>query len=233
MRTSSLLILLVSLTLCLFGWYRYKEGHERLRHLQAEQQRIEEKLGREAAENPKEKREEGPEDRLPPVQQTQDVVELCQRLEKEIAAMTPVVPLDWKELGHFLPAAPNGFKPEEQGGGNVNLAGRKYSFASRAYQGQKQRFQISIQDGAYNRHLYIALLLGAQEARDTTDGYERGVIIRASPGQEKYNHKSKQAELWMVASKRFTVKLKGEGVDPGLLRRVYSDMEFTDLPKAK
>jgi hypothetical protein len=73
----------------------------------------------------------------------------------------------------------------------------------------------------------------AKEKRETPDGYERGVMIGKNPGHEKYNRPSKKRELWVVVNKRFTVTIKGDGIEGKLLRTVYDSIDLGRLGNLK
>jgi hypothetical protein len=166
--------------------------------------------------------------------QIQDAVKKAEQAAKESQEMKPVEPVHFSKLIELLPNAPSGWKADgEPRGETTNAMGFKVSMAERSFSAEGKSLQVKITDGAFNAPLYTVITMAAQFARESTEGYEKGVTLDGSPGVEKWRKDGGDAELNAVVGKRFFVEVQGSGITPELVRKVWDSIDRTKLAGLK
>lgn len=167
------------------------------------------------------------------VAQLQEAAKKAAEAAREAQERTPVDPVPFARLIELLPKAPAGFTAEEPTGETTNAMGFEVSQAKRTYRAAEKELSVSLLDGAFNAPLYAGVTMLAQFARESTDGYERGVTLDGNPGVEKWRKGSGRAELTVVLGKRFLVTIESEGAGEGFPRQVWGSLDRARLASLK
>jgi hypothetical protein len=166
--------------------------------------------------------------------QVQEAVKKAEKAAKESEAMTPVDPVHFSKLIELLPKAPAGFTADaDPRGETTNAMGFKVSMAEQSFSREGSSLRVKITDGAFNAPLYTFVTMAAQFARESTEGYEKGVTIDGNPGVEKWRKDGGDAELNIVVGKRYFVEIDGSGITPDLVREVWSSIDRAKLAGLK
>lgn len=182
-----------------------------------------EKEGQEISRNP-----------IKAISQLGDAAKKAADAAKEAEQMKPVDPVKFDQLIPLLPDAPAGWKAGEPKGETTSAGGFKVSNAERSYtNGDTQRLEVSILDGAFNPMMYAGITMVAQFSHESTDGYQKGVTMDGCPGAETYRKDGDHSELTAIVGKRYVVSVKGDGVKPDFVRGVWSSIDRGKLASLK
>ena len=163
-----------------------------------------------------------------------DAVKKAGEAAKEAEQMKPVDPIHFSKLIELLPKAPAGFTADgEPKGETTNAMGFKVSMAEQSFSAEGKSLRVKITDGAFNAPLYIGVTMAAQFARESTEGYEKGVTYDGNPGLEKWRKNGGDAELSVVVGKRFLVEIDGSGITPDLVHEVWASVDKAKLAGLK
>lgn len=166
--------------------------------------------------------------------QLTDAAKKAAETAKEMQEMKPVDPVSFNALLPLLPEAPAGFTAAGEPRGETTQAmGVKVSEVERNYTKGDQHLRIKIVDGAYNPLIYAGVTMAAQFARESTEGFEKGVTIDGNPGIEKWNKAGKRGEIDVVVAKRFLVSIDASPVESDFARSVYNALEKAKLAALK
>lgn len=166
--------------------------------------------------------------------QIQEAVKKAQEAAKEAEEMKPVAPIHFSKLVELLPKVPAGWTPDGEPRGETTTAmGFSVSMAEQSFSKEGGSLRVKITDGAFNAPLYTVITMAAQFARETTEGYEKGVTIDGNPGIEKWRKEGGDAELNVVVGKRYLVEVEGSGVTPELVRQVWDSVDRSRLVALK
>lgn len=184
----------------------------------------------------KEKAGEGKELSKNPITAINQITEAAKKASdaaKEASELKPVDPVSFNALLPLLPAAPAGWTAEEPRGETSSGMGFKISEVDRRYTKGDQHLHVKILDGAYNAYIYAGVTMAAQFARESTEGYEKGVTLDGNPGVEKWSKASKHGELSVVVGKRFLVTIDASPVEPDFVRTVWNSIDRSKLAALK
>lgn len=166
--------------------------------------------------------------------QIQEAVKKAEQAAKETQEMKAVHPVHFSKLVELLPKAPAGWEADgEPRGETTSAMGFSISTAEQRFSREGQSLRVKIMDGAFNAPLYTIITMAAQFARESTEGYEKGVTIDGNPGIEKWRKDGGDAELNVVVGKRFFVEVDGSGVTPELVRAVWDSVDRKRLAALK
>jgi hypothetical protein len=209
MKTTRTLVILGACALVLSAGCRKKEAPE------AE--------GKELSKNP-----------IAAMGQIQEAVKKAEQAAKEAQDMKAVEPIHFSRLIELLPKAPAGWTADgEPRGETTNAMGFKVSMAELSFSTEGKSLRVKITDGAFNAPLYTVITMAAQFARESTEGYEKGVTLDGNPGVEKWRKDGGDAELNVVVGKRFFVEIQGSGITPELVHQVWASVDRTKLAGLK
>ena len=107
------------------------------------------------------------------------------------------------------------------------------SMAEQSFSQEGKSLHVKITDGAFNAPLYTVITMAAQFARESTEGYEKGVTLDGNPGVEKWRKDGGDAELNVVVGKRYFVEIDGSGITPELVRQVWGSVDRAKLAGLK
>jgi hypothetical protein len=166
--------------------------------------------------------------------QIQDAVKKAEQAAKESQDMKAVEPIHFSKLIELLPKAPGGWTVDgEPRGETTNAMGFAVSMAEQSYAQEGKSLHVKITDGAFNAPLYTVITMAAQFARESTEGYEKGVTLDGNPGVEKWRKDGGDAELNVVVGKRYFVEIDGSGITPELVREVWGSVDRAKLASLK
>jgi hypothetical protein len=209
MKTTRTLVILGACALVLSAGCRKKEAPE------AE--------GKELSKNP-----------IAAMGQIQEAVKKAEQAAKEAQDMKAVEPIHFSRLIELLPKAPAGWTADgEPRGETTNAMGFKVSMAELSFSTEGKSLRVKITDGAFNAPLYTVITMAAQFARESTEGYEKGVTLDGNPGVEKWRKDGGDAELNVVVGKRYFVEIQGSGITPELVHQVWASVDRTKLAGLK
>jgi hypothetical protein len=166
--------------------------------------------------------------------QIQEAVKKAEAAAKEAQEMKPVEPIHFSKLVELLPKSPAGWTADgEPRGETANAMGFAVSSAEQGFSREGGSLHVKITDGAFNAPLYTVITMAAQFARESTEGYEKGVTIDGNPGVEKWRKDGGDASLNVVVGKRYLVEVDGSGVTPEIVRQVWGSIDRTKLAALK
>ena len=166
--------------------------------------------------------------------QIQEAVKKAEQAAKEAQEMKPVEPIHFSKLVELLPKPPAGWTADGEPRGETTTAmGFSVSMAERSFSKEGGSLRVKITDGAFNAPLYTVITMAAQFARESTEGYEKGVTIDGNPGVEKWRKDGGDADLNVVVGKRYLVEVEGSGVTPELVRGVWNSVDRAKLSALK
>jgi hypothetical protein len=125
----------------------------------------------------------------------------------------PVEPVSFRELQTALPEV-SGWKREEPRGEKMTSP-IPFSQTEVQYSMGDAQVEVKIVDSAFSQ-LMIApwsMFLVTGYEKESSDGYEKSVLVGGNPGFEKWNKNSKDGELNLVVAKRFLVTINGNNID--------------------
>jgi hypothetical protein len=166
--------------------------------------------------------------------QIQEAVKKAEQAAKESQDMKAVEPVHFSKLIELLPKVPGAWTADGgPRGETTNAMGFKVSMAEQSFSQEGKSLRVKITDGAFNAPLYTVITMAAQFARESTEGYEKGVTLDGNPGVEKWRKDGGDAELNVVVGKRFLVEIDGSGVTPELVRGVWGSVDRAKLAGLK
>lgn len=166
--------------------------------------------------------------------QIQEAVEKAGQAAKEAEQMKPVEPVHFSKLIELLPKAAAGFTADgEPRGETTNAMGFRISMAEQSFSAEGRSLQVKLTDGAFNAPLYAVITMAAQFAKESTEGYEKGVTLDGCPGIEKWQKEGGDAELNVVVGKRYFVEVQGSGITPETVREVWGSINRAKLAELK
>jgi hypothetical protein len=166
--------------------------------------------------------------------QIQEAVKKAEQAAKEAQEMKPVEPVHFSKLIELLPKLPAGWEADgEPRGETTSAMGFSVSMAEQSYSQEGKSLRVKITDGAFNAPLYTVVTMAAQFARESTEGYEKGVTIDGNPGVEKWRKDGGDASLNVVVGKRYFVEIEGSGITPEIVRQVWGSVDRAKLAGLK
>jgi hypothetical protein len=154
------------------------------------------------------------------------------RAAADALAHKPVPPVGFDALMPFLPAVPAGWTADSAYGESSRGMGFDLSTVRRKYRGPGT-LEATITDTGYQPAVLMSVTMSAQLARETAEGYERGVTLAGSPGLERWRKEGSRAELTMVVGKRYLVTLRASAMPDGFARIVWKSMDQVGLANLK
>ncbi len=156
-----------------------------------------------------------------------------EKLQEEIEELEPVEPVHLRVLIDALTAAPDGWTAQDARGSMQSMGNFKISQANRRYENgaENKTIEISISDWAFNRALYAPFFLTTSFSQETTEGYNKGIKIGEDPGREEFQFDGKQGERTVLYHKRYSINVKGTGIEPAELEQWYKLIPKQDLPE--
>jgi hypothetical protein len=145
-----------------------------------------------------------------------------------------VEPVDFHQLKDLLPASLPGMTRTEASGQSGEAMGVKGSSANASYgDGAHAGITIEIADiGSLSGLANLAARFDPKIEKETATGYERTRSVSGQLVHEQYDRQSKSGETSVLVSNRFSVTVRGHGVDAGQLTGALQAVDMTRLAKA-
>lgn len=124
----------------------------------------------------------------------------------------PVEPVRFQELQAALPDVAGWQRGEPTGERMTSPV--PFSQAEANYTMGEANITVKVVDSAFSQMLIApwSMFLTAGYERESSDGYEKSVIVGGNPGFERYNTAGKDGELNIVLAKRFLVTIEGDNI---------------------
>ena len=117
--------------------------------------------------------------------------------------------------------------------GEMQTAPFKISEAGQRYTKGDAEIRVKIVDSAYNALMLLPFtwISNMGYEKQTETGYEKAVKVAGFPALEKWDSKSKDGDLTLVANKRFIVDIEGRDIDDvKVLHTLAESMTLARLP---
>lgn len=111
-----------------------------------------------------------------------------------------------------------------------------YSETEATYRKGDASIDVKVVDSGFSSMLIApwSMMLATGYSRETSDGYEKAVIVNGQPGFEKWDSGSKDGELNLLVNKRFLVTVEGDDLeDTKVLHEFVSTMDMEKLAALK
>jgi hypothetical protein len=135
--------------------------------------------------------------------------------------------VDFRILKEALPEKLSGMNRTSHTGQKSGIAGLSISSAEAVYEDGDSKITITLLDTGG-----LGVALGAMAAwskleidQETDEGYERTTMIDGKKAIEKYNRKTREGEISVIASDRFIVSVKGSQISEQDLRNAISKIK--------
>ena len=146
-----------------------------------------------------------------------------------------VTPVDFQTLKGMLPASLAGMDRTNASGEAKQGLGMKATTATGTYKGSDgSSVVLTIADAsAVSGLMDLAESMPQTTSSESDSGYEKDVVLGGRKVHEKYDTRSRHAELSVIVGKRFTVDLTGEGIDMSKLESSLSAVDLNQLESMK
>lgn len=143
--------------------------------------------------------------------------------------MTPVDPVDFKELQTILPDVPGWAKGHPEAERMTSPV--SFSYASTRYTKDDVEITEKVTDSGFNQMLIapLSMMLAAGYSKESTDGFEKSTTVAGYPAFEKWDKSDQNGELTVFVNKRFVVELEGTGLADN--KELQAFLARTDLKK--
>lgn len=152
--------------------------------------------------------------------------------QKELEKMPATDPVHFSKLIEALPAAPSGWTAGEAKGSINQMGDFKTSHAERTYtkEGTNERVEVSLDDWAFHRTIYLPFIMSAKFSQESTDGYNKGITIGKDPGREEYRIKSKSGSRIVLFKKRYHAKVDIDNLGSEAFEEWWGRLNVGALP---
>jgi hypothetical protein len=133
----------------------------------------------------------------------------AENFQKELENMPTVDPVHFSKLVEVLRDR-DGWEAEPAKGSSSQLGDFKTSEASRTYRkpGSNEQVDVTIQDWAFNRAIYLPFIMQARFSQETSDGYSKGIKLGEDPGRDEYKFASKSGTRNYLRGKRYHTSIR-------------------------
>lgn len=144
-----------------------------------------------------------------------------------------VQPVDFHVLQDLLPASLPGMQRTEASGQSGEAMGMKGSSATGHYgNGGPSGITIEIADlGSLQGLASLAARFDPKMEKETATGYERTRTVSGQLVHERYDRQAKSGETNVMVGNRFSVTVRGHGVDASQLTGALQAIDMARLPK--
>lgn len=140
-------------------------------------------------------------------------------------------PVDFHELKDLLPASLPGMKRDSTTGESNAAMGMAASNASAHYSNSSGGYAtVEITDmGTLSGLAAMASKFDPNLERETDTGYERTTRVNGQLVHEQYDNSGRSGEVDIIVGNRFSVAVKGSGVDMNFLTGTLGQIDFNKL----
>lgn len=162
-----------------------------------------------------------------------DVTAAMNAVGTMMAGGKDVHPVDFHALKDMLPATLPGLDRTEASGQSGEAMGMKGSSATANYSdGASAGISIEIADlGSLSGLASLATRFDPKMEKETATGYERTRTVSGQLVHEQYDRQSKSGETSVLVGNRFSVTVRGHGVDANQLTGALQAVDLARLPK--
>jgi len=162
-----------------------------------------------------------------------DVAAAMNAVGTMIAGGKDVQPVDFHALRDMLPASLPGLQRTEASGQSGEAMGMKGSSATASYSdGANAGITVEIADlGSLSGLAGLATKFDPNMEKETTTGYERTRNVSGQLVHERYDRQDKSGETSVLVGSRFSVTVRGHGVDASQLTGALQAVDMARLPK--
>lgn len=149
--------------------------------------------------------------------------------------VTPVEPVDFRELKALLPESIGSMKRSAAEGEKGGAMGVVVSHAEGRYEGSGTNIQVKITDPG-NLSAFAAMAavwMNVEMDRETDSGYEKTGSSGGRRFHEQYDKSARTGEYTMVVGKRYMVEVRGTGVDMATLKKAMESIDLSKLESMK
>ncbi len=142
-----------------------------------------------------------------------------------------VKPVDFHALKAMLPDSLPGMKRDDASGESNQAMGIAAANATGHYSdGNGKSVTVEITDmGSLSGLAGLASKFDPNLERETDTGYERTTHVNGQLIHEQYDNRSKSGQVDIIAGNRFSVTVRGNGVDMGVLTDTLKQIDFQKL----
>ena len=150
---------------------------------------------------------------------------------RETPDTVTIKPVSFKDLMEYLPDTPRGWTAEKPQGETNTFGDYGISQVSQTFnrEDNAKKIKISIFDGAFNSILSTPFLLSSGFNRESTEGYNKSIIINNFPGREIYSHSNKKGSLHLLVNSRFLVQIEGNNIEEAELQEWWRSLDRQSL----
>jgi hypothetical protein len=144
-----------------------------------------------------------------------------------------VQPVDFHALKDMLPASLPGLSRTEAAGQSGEAMGMKGSSATATYtDGANASMTVEIADlGSLSGLASLATRFDPKMEKETATGYERTRSLSGQLVHEQYDRQSRSGETTVLVGNRFSVTVRGRGVDAAQLTGTLQAIDLARLPR--
>jgi hypothetical protein len=164
---------------------------------------------------------------------TVDVNAAMKAVGTMMAGGKDVQPVDFHALKDLLPASLPGMRRTEASGQSGEAMGMKGSSASADYtDGASAGMTVEIADlGSLTGLATLAARFDPKMEKETSTGYERTRTVGGQLVHERYDRQAKSGETNVMVGNRFSVTVRGHGVDASQLTGALQAIDMARLPQ--
>lgn len=152
-----------------------------------------------------------------------------------LAGGKDVQPVDFHKLKDMLPESLPGMRRKEASGQSGEAMGIKGSSATARYSDDANAsINIEIADLASMSGLAgLAAKFDPNMEKETDTGYERTTKVNGQLVHERYDRRARSGEVGVMIADRFTVTVRGNGVEPAALSGALQQIDLAQLASAR
>lgn len=155
-----------------------------------------------------------------------------------VLSVPPVAaePIHFSKLLDFLPGdgVVPGFRRQKPEGTTSSAAGFHTSVVSAGYesaQDPNKKIRVQMSDGVPTQFVTVAYAALAQFSRESTEGYEKGVLLDGFQAVERFTHEGQEGTLTAVVG-TVLVEIRTRGLPAETLRTVWKQIPAAALRAA-
>ncbi|MEZ5404388.1 MAG: hypothetical protein R2729_32205 [Bryobacteraceae bacterium] len=155
----------------------------------------------------------------------------AENFQKELENMPEVEPVHFSTLVEVLKDR-DGWEAEPAKGSTSTMGTFKTSEAHRTYRqaGGDGRVDVTIQDWAFNRAVYLPFIMSSRFSQESSDGYNKGIKLGEDPGRDEYKTASQRGERSYLRHKRYHTKIRIQKLPDSAFDDWTGFLQDTELP---
>lgn len=160
----------------------------------------------------------------------EDVGKALGAVGQVLAGGKNIEPVDFRDLKAMLPEVLAGLPKSSASGERGEGMGMKASHAKGHYGDEQRSVDLEITDlGSMSGLASFAASFNPKFAREDDRGYERTTTVNGQLVHEKFQNQGRRGEVAVIVGNRFSVEIKGRGVDMDVLKAALSEIDLARL----